>query len=173
MSPGSITTEGGNGIGIAAASVGGSIAVNSSGPITTTNSGAFGILADSGNILNNNNMIINNPILTPGGPITVTASGAISTQGAEAHGIWAASTTGPVQVIATNVSTTGQFSTAINAVSTGINGTGGGNVTVNIPSGGSVMGGWQADAYQCWPDLRSAGRRRYPQLGRRHRDPDQ
>ena len=75
LSPGSITTEGGNGIGIAAASVGGSVAVNSSGPITTTNSGAFGILADSGNILNNNNMIINNPILTPGGPITVTASG--------------------------------------------------------------------------------------------------
>ena len=125
LSPGSITTEGGNGIGIAAASVGGSVAVNSSGPITTTNSGAFGILADSGNILNNNNMIINNPILTPGGPITVMASGAISTQGAEAHGIWAASTTGPVQVNATNVSTTGQFSTAINAVSTGINGTGG------------------------------------------------
>ena len=145
LSPGSITTEGGNGIGIAAASVGGSVAVNSSGPITTTNSGAFGILADSGNILNNNNMIINNPILTPGGPITVMASGAISTQGAEAHGIWAASTTGPVQVTATNVSTSGQFSTAINAVSTGINGTGGGNVTVNIPSGGLIMGGWQPD----------------------------
>ena len=151
LSPGSITTEGGNGIGIAAASVGGSIAVNSSGPITTTNSGAFGILADSGNILNNENMIINNPILTPGGPITVMASGAISTQGAEAHGIWAASTTGPVQVNATNVSTTGQFSTAINAVSTGINGTGGGNVTVNIPSGGSVMGGWQADVTSVGP----------------------
>ena len=151
LSPGSITTEGGNGIGIAAASVGGSVAVNSSGPITTTNSGAFGILADSGNILNNNNMIINNPILTPGGPITVTASGPISTLGPEAHGIWAASTTGPVQVNATNVSTTGQFSTAINAVSTGINGTGGGNVTVNIPSGGSVMGGWQADLTSVGP----------------------
>ena len=151
LSPGSITTEGGNGIGIAAASVGGSVAVNSSGPITTTNSGAFGILADSGNILNNNNMIINNPILTPGGPITVMASGAISTQGAEAHGIWAASTTGPVQVTATSVSTTGQFSTAINAVSTGIGGTGGGNVAVNIPSGGSVMGGWQADLTSVGP----------------------
>ena len=146
-SQGSIKTEGGNGIGIAAASVGGSIAVNSSGPITTTNSGAFGILADSGNILNNNNMIINNPILTPGGPITVTAPGAISTQGAEAHGIWAASTTGPVQVTATNISTTGQFSTGINAVSTGINGAGGNNVAVNIPSGGSVMGGWQATPF--------------------------
>ena len=78
-------------------------------------------------------------------PSRYSASGAISTQGADAHGIWAASTTGPVQVNATNVSTTGQFSTAINAVSTGIDGTGGGNVTVTIPSGGSVMGGWQAD----------------------------
>ena len=145
LSPGSITTEGGNGIGIAAASVGGSVAVNSSGPITTTNSGAFGILADSGNILNNNNTIINNPILTPGGPITVTASGAISTLGPEAHGIWAASTTGPVQVNATNISTAGQFSAGINAISPGINGTGGGNVTVNVTPGGSVMGGWQAD----------------------------
>jgi hypothetical protein len=105
LSPGSIKTEGGNGIGIVAASVGGSIAVNSSGPITTTGPGAFGILADSGNILNNNNMIINNPILTPGGSITATASGPISTLGPEAHGIWAASTTGPVQVNATNVST--------------------------------------------------------------------
>ena len=140
LSPGSITTEGGNGIGIAAASVGGSVAVNSSGPITTTNSGAFGILADSGNILNNNNMIINNPILTPGGPITVMASGAISTQGAEAHGIWAASTTGPVQVTATSVSTTGQFSTAINAA-------GGGGTTVNVAQGASVMGGWQATPF--------------------------
>ena len=47
----------------------------------------------------------------------VTASGAITTQGAEAHGIWAASTTGTVQVNATNnVSTTGQFSTGINAI---------------------------------------------------------
>src|SRR5262249_53585004 len=39
---------------------------------------------------------------------------------------------------ATNVSTTGQFSTAINA-------TGGGDVAVNIAPGGSVNGGWQAD----------------------------
>ncbi len=56
-----------------------------------------------------------------------------------------------MQVNATDVSTTGQFSTAINAVSTGINGTGGGNVTVNIPSGGSVMGGWQADVTSVGP----------------------
>jgi len=56
-----------------------------------------------------------------------------------------------VQVNAANVSTTGQFSTAINAVSTGINGTGGSNVTVNIPSGGSVTGGWQADLTSVGP----------------------
>ena len=58
----------------------------------------------------------------PGGTIVVTTSGqgSITTQGAEAHGIWAASTTGTVQVNAfNNVSTTGQFSTGINAISTG------------------------------------------------------
>ena len=42
------------------------------------------------------------------------------------------------------MSTTGQFSTAIVA-------TGGGDVTVNIPSGGSVMGGWQADLTSVGP----------------------
>jgi hypothetical protein len=159
---GSITTQGGNGIGIAALSGGGNINVTSSGPITTSGSGAFGILADSGNILNNGNMIINNPILTPGGNIMVTASGAISTQGAEAHGIWAASTTGTVQVNATNnVSTTGQFSTGINAISTGLPATGtpGGNVAVNVAQGVSVMGGWQADLTSVGPTfgLRAAG----------------
>ena len=76
----------------------------------------------------------------------VTASGAITTQGAEAHGIWAASTTGTVQVNAfNNVSTTGQFSTGINAISSGLPGTPGGNVAVNVAQGVSVMGGWQAD----------------------------
>ncbi len=73
------------------------------------------------------------------------SSGAITTQGAEAHGIWAASTTGTVQVNAiNNVSTTGQFSTGINAISSGLPGTPGGNVAVNIAQGVSVMGGWQA-----------------------------
>ena len=77
----------------------------------------------------------------------VTSSGAITTQGAEAHGIWAASTTGTVLVDAiNNVSTTGQFSTGINAISTGVPATGtpGGNVAVNVAQGVSVMGGWQA-----------------------------
>ena len=49
-----------------------------------------------------------------------------------------------MQLTATNISTKGQFSTAINAVSTGISGTPGGKVAVIIPSGGSVTGGWQA-----------------------------
>jgi hypothetical protein len=76
----------------------------------------------------------------------VTASGAITTQGDVSHGIWASSTTSPVQVTATNVSTTGQFSAGINATSPGLNGTGGGAVMVTIPSGGSVMGGWQPES---------------------------
>ena len=75
----------------------------------------------------------------------VTASGAITTQGAQAHGIWAASTTGTVLVNAfNNVSTTGEFSTGINAISTGLPETPGGNVAVNVAQGVSVMGGWQA-----------------------------
>ena len=71
-----ITTEGGNGIGIVALSGGGSINVNSSGPITTTGAGAFGILADSGNILNARSQ-------------SSIHRRHISTRGAEAHGIWA------------------------------------------------------------------------------------
>jgi hypothetical protein len=146
-----ITTSGGGGIGILAYSNGpatsssfggsGSVTVNSSGPITTTGAGALGIVADSGTLRNATNGLP----AQPGGAIMVTASGAISTQGDVSHGIWASSTTSPVQVTATNVSTPGQFSAGINAVSRGINGTGGGNVTVSIPSGGSVRGGWQAD----------------------------
>ena len=100
-----IVTQGGMGDGIATVSGSGSIGVDSSGPITTSGPGALGILADSGTIVNQ----------TPGlgGPITVDASGKIATSGEESHGIWAASTTGSVQVNATNVSTTGEFSTAI------------------------------------------------------------
>ena len=105
--------------------------------------------------------------------VTVTASGAITTQGAESHGIWATSTTGTVQVNAiNNVSTTGQFSTGINAISSGFRT--GGNVAVNVAPGGSVMGGWQADLTGVGSHaFRSTGRRRYPGLDRRHRDPDQ
>ena len=46
--------------------------------------------------------------------------------------------TGTVQVYATNVSTTGQFSSGIVAI-------GGGDVAVNVAPGGSVSGGWQPD----------------------------
>jgi hypothetical protein len=135
----------------------------------TSDSGAFGILADSGSIVN--------AAPGAGGPIVVTTSGqgTITTQGPEAHGIFASSTTDSVKVTATNVSTTGEFSTAINATSPGpaaavklpsvltptnldaisvpvITGlgaavTGGGNVTATISPGGSVMGRWQATPF--------------------------
>ena len=146
-----ITTQGGGGIGILAlanngggGSNSGGVTVASSGPITTSGVEALGIVADSGTIYN---VTHSRPQLGPGGNVTVTASGAITTQGAEAHGIWAASTTGTVQVNAiNNVSTTGQFSTGINAISNGVPATGtpGGNVAVNVAQGVSVMGGWQA-----------------------------
>jgi hypothetical protein len=160
-----ITTMGGNGVGILAQSGSGTINIDSSGPITTNGSGADGIFAQSGSTTS--------VAVGPGGDIGVTtsgagaistlgdgssgiransttgtvqvnASGAISTQGAESQGIWANSATGTVQVDATNVSTHGEFSAAINA-------TGGGDVTVNIPSGGSIMGGWQADLTSVGP----------------------
>ena len=147
-----ITTEGGGGIGILAlvnngggpGINSGGVTVASSGPITTNGVEALGIVADSGTIYN---VTHSRPQLGPGGNVTVTSSGAISTQGAEAHGIWAASTTGTVQVNAFNsVSTTGQFSTGINAISTGVPATGapGSNVAVNVGQGVSVNGGWQA-----------------------------
>ncbi len=148
-----ITTEGGQGFGILALArngVGGpginsgGITIASSGPITTSGAEALGIVADSGTI---RNATPGGAPAEPGGNIMVTASGAgaITTQGAEAHGIWAASTTGTVLVNAfSNVSTTGQFSTGINAISSGLPGTPGGNVTVNVAQGVSVNGGWQA-----------------------------
>ncbi len=123
-----ITTQGGGGAGIMALSASGSITVNASGPINTTNgSNAVGILADSGTILAQKNGLLTD---------TTTIH-----QGAVVR----ASTTGPVQVNATNVSATGQFGTGISATS----GTGG--VAVNIASGGSVMGGWQADLASVGP----------------------
>jgi len=146
-----ITTEGGGGIGILAlANNGGgpginsgAVTISSSGPITTSGVEALGIVADSGTIYNATH---SRPELGPGGNVTVTSSGAITTQGAEAHGIWAASTTGTVQVNATHsVSTTGQFSTGINAISTGVPVTGapGANAAVNVAQGVPVLGGWQ------------------------------
>ena len=145
-----ITTEGGQGFGILALARNGGgpginsggITIASSGPITTSGAEALGIVADSGTIRN----ATQGAPPGPGGNIMVTASGAgaITTQGAGAHGIWAASTTGTVQVNAfSNVSTTGQFSTGINAISSGLPGTPGGNVAVNVAQGVSVNGGWQ------------------------------
>jgi outer membrane autotransporter protein len=102
-----ITTQGGNGSGITALSGGGTITINSFGPINTTDgSNAIGIFADSGTFFSG-----------PQAPVTVNA---------------------------TDVLTMGQFGTAISA-------TAGGNVAVNVASGGSVMGGWQADLTSLGP----------------------
>ena len=109
---GSITTFGGNGMGIVALSGGGSINVTSSGPITTHGSGAVGIFADSTNLI------------------------ARAPSEFRATPVFNAAPTGTVQVNATNVTTTGQFSTGIVA-------NGARDVMVNIAPGGSVSGGWQ------------------------------
>ena len=108
-----ITTQGGNGIGIAALSGGGGIAINSSGPITTTGSGAFGIFA------NNSNLSASFPSEFKATPVF--------------NGV----PIGTIEVNATTVTTTGEFSTGIVA-------NGSGNVAVNVLPGGSVSGGWQA-----------------------------
>src|SRR5262249_44784369 len=122
-----------NGFGIRASSFGGGpISANYTGPgITTEGGNGIGIAALS----------------LAGGPINVTASGPISTKGDAAHGIWANSTTGTVQVNATSVSTTGQFTTGIYA-----NSDAGGAVVVNVASGGLVNGGWQADVSGVGPN---------------------
>src|SRR6516164_3587012 len=113
-----ITVHGGGGIGIVAVSgsngntaASGPVTVNASGPINVTSdsSDAVGILADSGTLRD-----------------TV-------------RGLTPTLMTGPVQVTASNVSTPGQFGTAISA-----NG-GSGGVTVN--TSGSIVGGWQATPF--------------------------
>jgi hypothetical protein len=114
------------------------IFVTYTGPgITTTGGNGSGVLATSGS-----------------GSIIVNASGPINTtDGSNAVGI-RATTTGSVQVNATNVTTRGEFGNGISATA------GSGGVTVNIPSGGSVMGRLAGRPYQRWADLRSTGRRR-------------
>ena len=176
-----ITTEGGGGIGILALARNGGgpginsggVTVASSGPITTSGAEALGIVADSGTIYNATQQ---GASPGPGGNIMVTASGAITTQGAEAHGIWAASTTGTVQVNASIMfpprDSSAPGSTRLAA---GFLGTPGGNVAVNVAQGVSVMGGWQAGVTGVGSStfFASTGRRRYPELDRGHRDPDQ
>ena len=171
-----ITTAGANGHGVAGLSGGGSVNVTSTGPITTSGPGAFGIYADSGSIARRTTFtgapggepIVVTPSVSgaPGGSIVVTTSGqgSITTQGVESHGIWATSTTGTVQVTTTSVSTTGEFSAGINAV-------GGGGTTVNVADLGD--GRLAGRPHQRWADLRSTCRRCYPGLGRWHRDLDQ
>src|SRR6516164_7456201 len=99
--------DGGGGLGIVAVAgssgagvLSGSATVNASGPIVADGSNAVGILADSGFIRN---------VFSSGGRVPTT-------------------TTGSVGVTASNVSTLGNFGTAISATG------GGGGVTVN-PSG--------------------------------------
>jgi outer membrane autotransporter protein len=117
-----ITTQGGGGAGIQALSGGGSITVNAFGPINTTDgSNAVGILADSGTTLAQRSGLLTDTTTVRAGVLLPTT------------------TTGSVQVNAANVSATGEFGTGISATS------GSGGVTVNVASGGSIMGGWQAD----------------------------
>ena len=125
--------------------------MNASGPITTNGTTAFGIRADSGTILSTTGILLAGiPSLTsgPSGPMDITASGAISTTGEEAHGIWASTTTGAITVTASSVSATGEFSVGVNAASAG-----GGAVTMNIPQGGSVMGGWSPSPGSVGPSI--------------------
>jgi autotransporter family porin len=116
-----ITVHGGGGLGIVAltGSPGGSSA---SGSVTVDASLATGsIVADGSNavgIVADSGFIRN--VFSSGGRTPTT-------------------TTGSVAVTASNVSALGQFGTAISATG------GNGGVTVTVPSGGSIMGGWQAD----------------------------
>jgi outer membrane autotransporter protein len=116
-----ITTQGGGGAGIMALSAAGSIDVNSSGPIDTGGGfNAVGVLADSGSILGRNSGVL--------------------TDVPKIHApVAAASTTGAVHVTVTNVLSNGEFGTGIDATA------GSSGVTIDVASGGSVMGGWQSD----------------------------
>ncbi len=111
-----ITVHGGGGLGIVAVT-GSSGAATGSGSATVNASGP--IVADGSNALG---------ILADSGTIRNQAQGRPTT-----------SITGPVQVTASNVTTPGQFGAAISATG------GSGGVTVTIPSGGLIMGGWQPD----------------------------
>ncbi|CAB3749016.1 autotransporter outer membrane beta-barrel domain-containing protein [Paraburkholderia humisilvae] len=141
-----MTTEGDNGMGIFAQSGRGTVLINSSGPITTSGATSFGIRADSGTL--SRAVLPANPQQDPpdvtggltgpsgiGGTVTVNATAPIKTSGIESHGIWATSATGAVNVTATSVTTTGEFTSGIAA--------NGASTTVTVASGGTVMGGWQ------------------------------
>jgi hypothetical protein len=130
----------------AASDLSGDVSVAYTGPgITVHGGGALGIVADAGSP----------DATTQSGSVSVNASGPINTtDSSNAVGILADSgfirnvftggrapttITGPVNVTASNVSALGQFGTAISATG------GSGGVSVNIPSGGLIMGGWQPD----------------------------
>jgi hypothetical protein len=129
-----ITVRGGGGLGIVAvagspdgASASGPVTVDASGasgPIVADGSNAIGILADSGTIRN---------FVADENPPTTT--------------------TGAVLVNASHFSASGKFGVSIQGqYGVGISATGGsGGVAVNIPSAGSVMGGWQLDVNSVGP----------------------
>ena len=126
--------------------------------ITVRGGGALGIVAVSGSL----------DATTQSGRVTVNASGPIDTKdSSNAVGILADSgfirnvfssggrapttITGSVDVTASNVSALGQFGTAISAT--------GGRGGVTVTTGGSIMGGWQADLTSVGPvyGLRATG----------------
>jgi autotransporter family porin len=122
-----ITVHGGGGLGIVAVA-GSPDSGSASGPVTVDASGATGpIVADGSNAVG---------ILADSGTLrNIFRSGPSSPT----------TTTGTVVVNASNVvSAQGQFGVGISATG------GSGGVMVNIPSSGSIMGGWQ-------PDVNSVG----------------
>jgi autotransporter family porin len=122
----------------ATSNLGTAASVTYTGPGITVHGGAgLGIVAVTGNG--------SATVSASGGPITADGSNAVGiladsgTVRNTAQGRPVTTTTGPLLVSANNISTLGNFGTGISATG------GSGGVTVNIASGGSIMGGWQAD----------------------------
>src|SRR5262249_21210899 len=114
------------------------ISVNYTGQgITTMGGNGSGILATSGRGSLSRNAL--GPINTTDGSNAVGILADSGTLARIQNGLSPTTTTGPVQVNATNVTTVGEFATGISATA------GSGGVTVTIPSGVLIMGGWQPD----------------------------
>jgi hypothetical protein len=115
-----ITVHGGGGLGIVAVSgSNGNTSASGSGPVTVNASGSGPIVADGSDAVG---------ILADSGTLRDTVRNLTPTL-----------TTGLVRVTASNVSTPGQFGTAISA--------NGGSGGVTVTTNGSIMGGWQATPY--------------------------
>jgi outer membrane autotransporter protein len=150
-STGPITTNGSGGSGILAQSRTGTVDVTSSGAISTNGITAFGIRADSGTLptrLSSDPGDDVGAVAAPSGigsAVTVNSTAPIMTVGQEAQGVWASSATGPTVINVAQVTTTGQFSSAVRAT--------GATVAVNVAAGGLVMGGWQPGVTDVGPNL--------------------